>query len=253
MIEIKKDVTLYVTLGVLCVVMIVFLFILKGAISARSDKEDELQQKITEYKVLLRSPDNLSVATVSALKKQEKRLKEIRDRVVGLLSNGIDMTKTEFLEPIRFKDALLSYETRLVNRATAKGVDLPKNLGFEEYEGVTLPKKDDIPLLMQQMDIIEELVNLFVGTKVNKVSKIIRKETKVVQCKLIEDLCGELNFEIEMECTTDSLIRFMAGLESQKYFLIIDDMSVTSDKTNSVTIYLKAINFNKIKEQNETT
>ncbi|MDD5644331.1 MAG: Amuc_1100 family pilus-like protein [bacterium] len=253
MIEIKKDVTLYVTLGVLCAIMIVFLFVLKGAVSKRSAREDELQQKITEYKVLLRSPDNLSVATVSALKKQEKKLKEIRDRVLGLLSDGNDTAKVEFLEPIRFKDALLSYETRLVNRAAAKNVALPKNLGFEEYEGVTLPMKEDIPLLMQQMDIIEELVSLFISTKVGSVSKIIRKETKIAQCRLIENLCGELNFEIEMDCTTESLIKFMAGLESQKYFLIVNDLSVTADKTNSVTMYLKAINFNKVKEPDETT
>ncbi|MCK4948097.1 MAG: Amuc_1100 family pilus-like protein [Candidatus Aureabacteria bacterium] len=250
MIEIKKDITLYITLGVLAVLLVVFVFILREALSSKSDAESELQQKIAENKTLFRDASVPSVITVSALKKEENRIRAQKNSIYNLLIDA-DTKEDEDMEypsPVEFKDKLLSYQTRLVNRADANGVKLPGTLGFEEYEGGDLPSMKDIPLLIRQMKIIEKLVNLFIDSRVQLVEKIEREETKISECRHIDGICTVLNFSLEMTCQTPALIKFMGGLEFLNSFIIIKNMGIEADKINKVKMFIKAVDFRKENE-----
>ncbi|MCK5655825.1 MAG: Amuc_1100 family pilus-like protein [Candidatus Aureabacteria bacterium] len=250
MIEIKKDITLYITLGVLAVLLVVFVFILREALSSKSDAEYELQQKIAENKTLFRDASVPSVITVSALKKEENRIRAQKNSIYNLLidADAEEDEDMEYPSPVEFKDKLLSYQTRLVNRADAGGVKLPGTLGFEEYEGGDLPSMKDIPLLIRQMKIIEKLVNLFIDSRVQLVEKIEREETKISECRRIDGICTVLNFSLEMTCQTPALIKFMGGLEFLDSFIIIKNMEIEADEINKVKMFIKAVDFRKENE-----
>jgi hypothetical protein len=79
------------------------------------------------------------------------------------------------VQPQKFQDDLRTAVNRIVERAAAAGVELPKSfyLGFSQYAN-SLPSKSAAPALARQLVIIEKIVTNLIDFKVQSIDSLNR-------------------------------------------------------------------------------
>lgn len=162
-------------LGVVIVVGGVLAYLLFSSYGHYSEVSQQYDSQVAELKRL----QNLELYPNDAnLKKYEDVRTEYQQAVDELQTKLASLEPppvTPPLTPLQFQDKLRQAVDETVKHAQTSGVGLPENfyLGFEQYRGAP-PDNAATPLLTVHLEEIQNLVDLLINQKVEKISSIKR-------------------------------------------------------------------------------
>lgn len=130
------------------------------------------------------------------------------------------------LSPLEFKEELLKTQELLAERARLWNIQLPKSIGFEEFDGGNIPAADQIAKLVVQMESIRVLVNHLIESRVGIIHAVVRKDMKDVVLFGNQPMYQVLTFEISMSGDYENLRVFLHKLYSSSHLFIIRDLDI---------------------------
>lgn len=146
----------------------------------------------------------------------EKRLRAIENsynEIVEKLSSGAKarMPK-EAGDALKFKEELFKVQTKLKERGSAIGFQFPAGLGFAKYEK-EIPTGSDLLIRVKQLDIIAEIGDIMLSSKVPQITAIEFKDVKDVTVEGDKEaVYKEFPLKISFKCQNENLMNFLYGL-----------------------------------------
>ena len=175
---VKRNILIIV--GVIVALLLIGLctVLLFRGISKLDEKEKELARKKTEHEIFYKNNPFPSKQNAE----QEKKNVEVLEEAIGKLAGRLkaDEVKVVPTTPSAFMSLLGSKRRELGGMADQNGAGLPANsaFGFERYclPDSPLPPPAELPVLSQQLTIIEQVCGILFQGKVKEITKITRDE-----------------------------------------------------------------------------
>lgn len=113
---------------------------------------------------------------------EQEHLQALR-RELAALRNELSANQVEPVQtaPVRFVERFRNISRRLAEQAAERRIDVPPDFafGFEHHRAGELPNPADVPRLMQQLGIVEQLVNVLYDVGIAEITRIQRQEFEV--------------------------------------------------------------------------
>ena len=124
---------------------------------------------------------------------------------------------------IYWLDVLRKTRAELLDNAKASGVEIPRNLSFSD----AIPAANDIPALLTQLRIVEDIVSLAIRSGVESVSGLTLGAEEIIRSG-DGPFLAKLTVSFSLTGNLQSLINFIYSLEKINSFYAIKDISVES-------------------------
>lgn len=173
--KLRSNMVLVVGGGISLVLLIIALAVLLKFRGTYERVNRELQDNTTRLNVLKQRdpfPSAENVAVVQTNREQQDRFfAEVYERLRK------DQIEPRQMESAEFPLLLEKASQKLIKRAEESNVDLPPRFafGFDRYAMGALPQAGDIPRLVVQLKMIEELCSMFYKSKVSDISILSRE------------------------------------------------------------------------------
>lgn len=178
---------------------------------------------------------------VFALKKEREWLIEKEGELKAVLTKKkIDDQK---LTPLEFKEELLNTQLKLKQLADIQGCRLQGDLGFSEYTEGNIPLPNEVSLISQQLIIVDEIVNLLLKYKVEKISNIIMMPY-ISYDK--DGLYQEIGIKLRVRCVFENLLNILNDIVNAPYIFVVRNVNITKIDENRVDaeLVIGAVEFN---------
>jgi len=168
---------------------------------------------------------------LSILKNQHKKLKD--------MLKGVKSKQDHRADPLYFKQRLFSVQDKIKIAARNNKAALPASLGFDGYE-LKLPDEGQVPLLMQELQMSEEVLTRLIENGISAVNKVELphekvlfeyKDTEVVKV----DSCYMF---VEVETSYNALKIFLNYLSGYDNPYILSQLSVKKDNPQGLSVNL---------------
>ena len=193
-----------IALGIIILVSLIFLAVVAyqkvKMESAVGQKQEELKTYKDEGLGSLNSER-------SRLEKQLNSLQEAnKSMTVMLFSKPNSRMSMEAGDPLKLKEELYKVQNKIKEAGAAINFQFPFWLGFDRYEH-DIPSAADLPYRVKQLDIIKEIGNLVLASKVPEISVIEFLERKPVFAEDSKEiLYMEFPVKIVLKCKNENLI-----------------------------------------------
>jgi hypothetical protein len=144
------------------------------------------------------------------LEKQLNSLEEAGKKMTGILflRPGSKMSM-EAGDPLKFKEELYKVQNKIKEDGAAANFQFPFWLGFDRYKH-DIPSSADLPYRVKQLDIIKEIGNLALASKVPEILGIDFLEIKKISAENNKEiLYMEFPVKIILKCKNENLINFL--------------------------------------------
>lgn len=159
----------------------------------------------------------------------EKRRDEIANyykEIVEALSSKPKSGMPKEGDPLKFKEELYKVQTKLKQDGSSIGFEFPSGLGFAKYEK-EIPSASELPIRVKQLEIIQEIGDLMVKSKVPKITDIEFKDVKDITLEKSKDVIyKEFSLVISFKCKNENLINFLHGLTISDIPFKIDSINL---------------------------
>jgi hypothetical protein len=206
--------------------------------------EVKLKEAEEKLKVLHKSDPFPTIENVAKEKQNAQSLEDGLGKLMENLKAGQVQPKAN-ITPSTFMTLFFAKRTELVNKALAHGIRVPPDFafGFERYcvNSSPLPAPADLPLLSQQLAIIENLSNIIIDEKATNLTKIVREETgsgadtntnsvpPTAKSKQVAKLYSKLRFTIEFRVKEAGLLSILNRIASDKLFMAVSSLKVEKE------------------------
>lgn len=227
----QTHVTIKVVLGAIFVVSLAIVIL---AAYDRVSLRRAISEKMNELKVYRDQGLDVLNRERLNLEKQLKSLKDVNDRInKALFSSPKARMPKEAGDALKFKEELYKVQNKIKEEGGSIDFKFPFWLGFEKYEH-NIPTPSELPVRVKQLDIIREIADLMLQSKVPELSSVEFLESKNVMYEGgKEPVYREFPVRISFRCKNDSLIGFMYKLYVSEIPFKIDMLKivVSSEET----------------------
>lgn len=171
----KRKQTTLVVLIALAVLLLGAAALLIRGISRFRDVSGQLNLSRHQLNVLYRrnpfpSEENIGME----MEHLQKLRQELTELIADLADGQVEPVQTA---PLRFVEMFRETTRRLTDRAEEVDVSLPSEFafGFQRHRAGVLPNPADVPRLIQQLAIIEQLANVLYEARVNAIRAVERQ------------------------------------------------------------------------------
>jgi hypothetical protein len=142
------------------------------------------------------------------------------------------------ITPSTFMTLLYSKRNELINKAKQSGTTLPANFafGFDRYCAADsrLPPPAELPLLSQQLVVIENLGDILLREKVKEIIKIAKDDSEIQAGAASasvdkKELFTKLHFVVEFKAKEGSLLDVLNSISSSKMFMAVSSIKVEKE------------------------
>ncbi|MBN1794612.1 MAG: hypothetical protein JW844_06575 [Candidatus Omnitrophica bacterium] len=144
-----------------------------------------------------------------------------------------------------FREALFALEKKLDREAKGAGIEIPKSLGF----GTELPPVSEVPRLLKQLTLVEQVVTSFISEGATEISEIQLLELPAVDGQNFE----EVPVEVRAVVSHGGLLRVLYALNTAQPAVDIRTLRVKRldtllevDLTASVFLFNEAASETKL-------
>ena len=173
---IKRNLFWIIGLLVFALIVLGSLLALKKQIVQRDDVVKQLDSQTGELKRLVGLPHYPSNHNVNQMREDNEQLTKKLDAMIAELAKA--QVPSEPLTGIKFREFINKRTQILGRRARQQAIAIPVNylFSFDRYES-KIPDNADVPLLMKQLNVIEEIANtLFTSSRVLLLDSIARAD-----------------------------------------------------------------------------
>ena len=203
----SESLTTKILLGVIILISFLFLGI---AVYEKLKIEAAVVQKQQQLKVYKNQGLGLLTSEKNSLERQLNSLKEADKDISGILfSKPASRMAKEVGDPLKFKEELYKAQNKLKEDGASMNFQFPFRLGFDRYEH-DIPSPADLPLRVKQLDIIKEIGNIALASKVPEIQTIEFLEVKKVTAET--GLYMEFPVRVVLKCKNENLVNFMQEL-----------------------------------------
>lgn len=198
--------------------------LLKDATSLKK----EYKQNIDRKKRYL-SPDEGPPTQMLA-----KLIGEEKESLYNAYSAGVErlslikpelLSEGELQPTIYWKDTLRKKRIRLLAQARRSHVQIPEGLSF----GDNIPPREEVPRLLRELKIVEEILTLAIKSGVESVSDIALDAEQLIESSG-EIFLKKVRFKFSMGGNLECLVRFIHSIQEIDSFYVIEDISIEQDK-----------------------
>lgn len=162
----------------------------------------------------------------ATLEKQRDEITDYYKEIVETLSSKPKSKMPKEGDPLKFKEELYKVQTKLTLDGSSIGFEFPSGLGFAKYEK-EIPSASELPIRIKELEIIQEIGDLMVKSKVPKITDIEFKEAKDITLEKSKDLIyKEFSLKISFKCKNENFINFLHGLTILDIPLKIDSINL---------------------------
>lgn len=148
----------------------------------------------------------------ATFEKQRDEITNYYKEIVETLSSKPKSRMPEEGDPLKFKEELYKVQTKLTLDGSSIGFEFPSGLGFAKYEK-EIPRASELLIRVKQLEIIQEIGDLMVKSKVPKITDIEFKDVKDITLEKSKDVIyKEFLLRISFKCKNENLINFLHGL-----------------------------------------
>lgn len=249
----KKNIMMIgmILLGVLLVALSGYL--LYRGINALDRTEVKLNEAEESLKGLHRSDP---FPTTENMKKENQNvllLEEGLAKMMESLKAGQVQPKAN-VTPSTFMTLFFAKRTELMNKAHEHGTAVPPDFafGFDRYctQSSPLPPPADLPLLSEQLAIIENLSSIIIEERANNLIKITREDTNAVPdagsvspaSKPKQGggghLYTKLHFTVELKAKEAALLGILNRIANDKMFMAVSSLKVDKEGPDVLEVNL---------------
>ena len=236
------------------VILVSFLF-LGITVYGRLRIEGAVVQKQQQLKVYEDRGLGFLNSEKNRLEKQFKSLQEADKDISGMLfpKPSSRMVK-EVGDPLKFKEELYKVQNKIKGDGASINFQFPFWLGFDGYKH-DIPNPADLPFRIKQLDIINEIGNLALASKVPEISAIEFLEIKKIMADNKEILYIEFPVKVILKCSNENLINFVYKLsvadipfkvDSFKIKVSVGESAADGDLTGELVIVAAVLPAEKI-------
>jgi len=163
-----------------------------------------------------------------------KLMTELREGEVQPIAN---------ITPSTFMDLLYAKRSEMIDQAKQSGTILPANFafGFDRYcdKDSKLPPPDELPLLSQQLIVVETLSDIIFREKAKEIIKITKDDVDVKSGqagvvnvsadKKQRQLFSKLHFVIDFKAKESALLGILNNISTSKMFMVISCIKLEKD------------------------
>ena len=192
--------------------------------SLREESESELRSENEAFNGFINAPVFPSAASIESVKSNELTWGAWYDAAFALAGRG-DKDIPEETPPV-FKQRLQSTVRRLQSlpgEAEGKLSAPTFFFGFEKYlgEADALPRKDDIPMLAQQLDFVEYFAETLAEAGVKEVKSIVRRDPKAED----GECARHLDYAVTFATRPAALVKVINAFAASQRFVVVTDFS----------------------------
>lgn len=192
--------------------------------SMREKSETELRDESDAFNRFINAPVFPSASSIESVKSNELTWGAWYDAAFALAGRG-DKDIPEETPPV-FKQRLQSTVRRLQSlHGEVEGkLSAPTFFfGFEKYlgEADALPRKDDIPMLAQQLDFVEYFAETLAEAGVKEVKSIVRRDPKVED----GECARHLDYAVTFSTRPAALVKVVNAFAASQRFVVVTDFS----------------------------
>lgn len=196
-----------IALGVIILVSFIFLAVVAyqktKMESAVAQKQEDLKTYKDEGLGSLNSERNHLEKQLNSFQEASKSM------TVMLFSKPNSRMSMEAGDPLKLKEELYKVQNKIKEAGAAINFQFPFWLGFDRYEH-DIPSAADLPYRVKQLDIIKEIGNLALASKVPEISSIEFLEIKRILVENSKDLLYiEFPVKVVLKCKNDNLINLL--------------------------------------------
>jgi len=215
---------------VLSIVVLFSMFFLGIGVSERVNIEKDIAQKQQDLKIYKDEGLGRLNGEKVRLEKQLKLFQDVYKGMVGKLFSKPDSKMTqEINDPLKFKEELHKVQNKVKEEGATLNYQFPFWLGFDKYEH-DIPNTADLPYRVKQLDIIRQINDILLKSKIPEVTTIEFLEVKKISSESGKEiLYMEFPVKIVFKCRNENLVNFL-------YMLSVSDtpFRVDSLRTKSV-------------------
>lgn len=158
--------------------------------------------------------------------KQRDEITNYYKEIVEVLSSKPKSGMPKEGDPLKFKEELYKVQTKLTQDGSSIGFEFPSGLGFAKYEK-EIPGASELLIRVKQLEIIQEIGDLMVKSKVPKITDIEFKDVKDITLEKSKDVIyKEFSLKISFKCKNENLINFLYGLTISNIPFRIDSINL---------------------------
>lgn len=213
-----------IVLGIIILVSFIFLALVAYQ---KSKMESAFGQKQEELKIYKDEGLGRLTSGRAHLEKQLNSLQEASKSVtVMLFSKSNSRMSMEAGDPLKLKEELYKVQNKIKEAGGAINFQFPFWLGFDRYEH-DIPSAADLPYRVKQLDIIKEIGNLVLASKVPEISAIEFLEIKRIIAENSKDiLYMEFPVKVVLKCKNENLINLLYKFSVADMPLRIDSFKI---------------------------
>ena len=217
----SESLTTKISLGVIILISSLFLGIVVYERLRVESAVDHKQQQLKVYK-------NQGLAFLNSEKNRlQKQLNSLRgaDKDISgmLFSKPASRMTKEVGDPLKFKEELYKVQNKVKEDGASINFQFPFWLGFDRYEH-DIPNPADLPFRVKQLDIIKEIGDIALASKVPEISTVEFLEVKKVTAE--SGLYMEFPVRVVLKCKNDSLINFIQKLSVSDMPFRVDSFKI---------------------------
>lgn len=195
--------------------------------------DEELEKKVKEIKRFIRESGSMpSKEYYLKLESENKELLSTFEKFKDFIDPKIDKPPKDSSEAgLYFTERLHALVKKVESLSSPKGIKVPENLGFSE----ALPKKEMVPILLRQLDIVELACDTLLSEGANQISSV--KPLKPIERmdeKTNKLFLKEAPVQITLRCDTAVLVKFLLKLKDSSPVITVTEMHIKSDEESGL-------------------
>ena len=225
----SESLTTKITLGAVILVSFLFLGIV---VYERLRIEHAVEQKQQQLKVYKNQGFAFLNSEKNRLRRQLNSLREGDKDISGILfSKPASRMAKEAGDPLKFKEELYKVQNKMKEDGASINFQFPFWLGFDRYEH-DIPNAADLPFRVKQLDIIGEIGNIALASKVPEISTVEFLEVKKATAE--SGLYMEFPVRVVLKCKNGSLVNFIQKLSVADMPFRIDSFKIKVSNEEAV-------------------
>ncbi len=217
----SESLTTKISLGVVVLISFLFMGII---VYERMRIENSVEQKQQQLKVYKNQGLGLLNSEKNRLEKQLNSLHEAdKDISATLFSKPSSRMTKEVGDPLKFKEELYKVQNKIKEDGASISFQFPFWLGFDKYEH-DIPNPADLPFRVKQLDIIKEIGDIALASKVPEIATVEFLEVKKVSAE--SGLYMEFPVRVVLKCKNDNLINFIQRLSVGEIPFRVDSFKI---------------------------
>ncbi len=240
MLPLRKNLTSVIFILILAIFVLVSLFYLGRTvkISASLSSSRNKKLKLINY-FCQKKPFPPSETLLEYYRDKKEKTSEYYKSFYSLFVSSWNKMPRSVPEPLKFKEKLFKLQLKITKKAHARKLTIGEGalyFGFDKYE-TEIPQASDIPDLMVELQVVEELTSLMVQSHITSLERIriLEPQDKTLSHEK-QPFVRIFPIQMIFEANSKDFIKFLSLCAKSDFIFVLSDMHIYQSELEKKTL-----------------